>query len=258
MHNAGWRMPASKRRRGGEPAKSLADLKHLRKLADQAARQAEADQAATDARRAASTGRDSSSKQTLPVAAPNWEATLSPEDVQLFRRSMRTVTRIKDPGRLVLPPVSSATAELLRQRRARALGQQADPLPTVSDLFSPGSLDTDDTRFLRSGHGPDLIKGLKRGKWPVGATLDLHGNTLDEARDRLDGFLQSCLTHHIKCVRIVHGKGYGSRDGQPVLKQTLRRWLTQFSFVVAYIESGEHDGGAGAVDVLLKSAERNP
>ncbi|HEY9571743.1 MAG TPA: Smr/MutS family protein, partial [Pusillimonas sp.] len=110
-----------------------------------------------------------------------------------------------------------------------------------------------DSRYLRRGHGPDLIKGLQRGKWPIGASLDLHGSTLEQARERLDRFLQSCLAHQIKCARIVHGKGYGSKDGEPVLKQTIRRWLSQIASVIAYVECSEQDGGAGAVYVLLRA-----
>jgi DNA-nicking Smr family endonuclease len=86
----------------------------------------------------------------------------------------------------------------------------------------------------------------------------LHGATLDEARARLDQFLQSCLSHQIKSVCIVHGKGYGSRDRTPVLKQTVRRWLTQIDAVLAYTECNEQNGGAGAVQVLLRTgANRN-
>src|SRR5690606_12459682 len=98
----------------------------------------------------------------------------------------------------------------------------------------------------------DLIKGLRQGKWPVGASLDLHGSTLDEARERLDRFLSSCIEFDVRCVRIVHGKGHGSR-GKPVLKTSLRRWLTQIDAVLAYTECAEADGGAGAVLCLLKT-----
>jgi DNA-nicking Smr family endonuclease len=181
------------------------------------------------------------------------EAKISTEDRALFRQAVKSVQRIKDTRRAVLPPVPLASALVLRQRRATAVG--ADPLEqavAVSDEFRPATFTQDDTAFLRGGYGPDLVKNLKRGKWPIGATLDLHGDTLEQARDRLDRFLQSCLTHHIKCVRIVHGKGYGSKDGEPVLKQTIRRWLTQLEPVLAYAECAETDGGSGAVQVLLR------
>src|SRR3546814_8197526 len=93
--------------------------------------------------------------------------------------------------------------------------------------------------FVRAGCGPDLPRDLKRGKWPMQASLDLHGSTQDEARTRLDQFLQSCLTHRIRCVQIVHGKGFGSKNGAPVLKESVRRWLTQFESVLAYVECSE-------------------
>ena len=242
-------MPANKVRRENRQAFGLADLKRLNKEAAKAA-EAKRKQAAAAAAQASSRTRDDASG-LMPrhSAAP----VLSSEDIQLFRRSMKTVTPIKDTHRaiLTLPPV--AGAEQLRQRRERAIGQEPIRLQPTSDHYSPAKTDADATRYLSAGYGPDVLKGLKRGKWPITASIDLHGNTLEQARERLDRFLTTCLQHHIKCVRIVHGKGYGSKDGEPVLKQTIRRWLTQIAGVIAYMECAESDGGAGAVQVLLQS-----
>ncbi|MYN13558.1 hypothetical protein GSY71_10465 [Pusillimonas sp. TS35] len=124
-------------------------------------------------------------------------------------------------------------------------------MPPVSDAFTPASQHDDDTRYLRNADSAGLIKDLERGRWAPQAVLDLHGDTLEQARERLDRFLASCLAHNIRCVRIIHGKGYGSRDGQPVLRSALRRWLTQLATVQAYAQCNEEDGGAGAVHVLL-------
>lgn len=125
----------------------------------------------------------------------------------------------------------------------------------VSDRFAPNATHYDDTEFSRGGQGPHLTKGLRKGKWPVQATLDLHGATVEDARGRLDGFLQACMEHQMRCVRIVHGKGYGSKNGNAVLKETVRRWLTQLAAVLAYVECAESDGGSGAVLVLLRKAQ---
>jgi DNA-nicking Smr family endonuclease len=54
-------------------------------------------------------------------------------------------------------------------------------------------------------------------------------------------------------VRIVHGKGLGSRNKEPVLKHKLRNWLVQRDEVIAYAQARKMDGGSGAVIVLLKS-----
>ena len=180
---------------------------------------------------------------------------LDADDLTLFRRAVKTVQPIKDTRRAVLPPSALAPAAILRQRRESAMGQEPAKLPQVSDHFVPAKIKDDESSYLQADSGPDLIKGLKRGKWPIGASLDLHGATLDEARIRLDQFLQSCLTHQIKCVRIVHGKGYGSKEGASVLKETVRRWLTQIQSVMAYTECAEQDGGSGAVQVLLRIRE---
>lgn len=185
-----------------------------------------------------------------PPLQPN--TVLSAQDKALFRQAVKSVQAIKDTHRAILPPVPTANAVVLRQRRETAIGLDPIKRQQVSDHYRPAPSEQDDTRFTRHGYGPDLAKNLKRGKWPVGATLDLHGDTLDQARERLDRFLQSCVTHHVKSVRIVHGKGYGSKDGEPVLRQTIRRWLTQMSEVLAYVECAEPEGGSGAVQVLLR------
>ncbi|MFW7340138.1 Smr/MutS family protein [Pollutimonas sp. H1-120] len=230
-------MRANKSGRKGESSNGLADLKRL-------SRAAASQPAAAPA----------TSLPAAPKAAKAAEPALSREDALLFRRTMKSVTPIKDTRRAILPaPRSLESGDIFRQRRERATGVDPVRLPQTSDLYRPATMDGDDTRYLRPGHGTDLIKGLKRGKWLIGASLDLHGSTLEQARERLDRFLQSCLAQQIKCVRIVHGKGYGSKDGESVLKQTIRRWLTQIAAVIAYVECSEPDGGTGAVQVLLRA-----
>ena len=52
-------------------------------------------------------------------------------------------------------------------------------------------------------------------------------------------------------MRIVHGKGYGSRDLTPVLKDKVRSWLIQTEAVQAFSDAREKDGGSGSVVALL-------
>ncbi|WP_195843324.1 Smr/MutS family protein, partial [Bordetella pertussis] len=59
----------------------------------------------------------------------------------------------------------------------------------------------------------------------------------------------------LRCVRIVHGKGYGSQGLEPVLKDKARTWLVQKADVLAFSEAPERGGGAGALLVLLRQAE---
>ena len=105
--------------------------------------------------------------------------------------------------------------------------------------------------YLRTGQSPSILSKLRRGFWVVQAQIDLHGLISDEAREYVAEFLGSCKKRNIRCVRIVHGKGLGSRNREPVLKHKLRNWLIQKDEVIAYAQAKPEDGGSGAVIVLL-------
>ncbi|CFM04948.1 Probable DNA endonuclease SmrA [Bordetella pertussis] len=111
------------------------------------------------------------------------------------------------------------------------------------------------TAYVRAGVAPDTARNLKRGQWRGGAELDLHGLRVEQARHAVLSFLDECLEHGIRCVRIVHGKGYGSQGLEPVLKDKARTWLVQKADVLAFSEAPERGGGAGALLVLLRQAE---
>ncbi|MDX3895502.1 Smr/MutS family protein [Pusillimonas sp.] len=181
---------------------------------------------------------------------------LTAEDKALFRQAVKSARPLAPSNRAILPPAPTAPAPILKQRRQAAAGAEAAAPAPISDHYASPRLAPDASHFVQAGYGPDLLKKLAKGQWPIGASLDLHGATLDEARLRMDSFLRSCLQHGIRCVRIVHGKGHGSRNNAPVLKETVRRWLTQLEDVMAYAECDERDGGAGAVQVLLRANEK--
>ncbi|WP_195873416.1 Smr/MutS family protein, partial [Bordetella pertussis] len=114
----------------------------------------------------------------------------------------------------------------------------------VSDASDIGALLTDGgTAYVRAGVATS------------GAELDLHGLRVEQARHAVLSFLDECLEHGIRCVRIVHGKGYGSQGLEPVLKDKARTWLVQKADVLAFSEAPERGGGAGALLVLLRQAE---
>lgn len=107
--------------------------------------------------------------------------------------------------------------------------------------------------YLRTGQSPSILSKLRRGFWVVQAQIDLHGLISDEAREYVATFINDCKKRNIRCVRIVHGKGLGSRNREPVLKHKLRNWLIQKDEVIAYAQAKPEDGGSGAVIVLLKA-----
>ena len=126
---------------------------------------------------------------------------------------------------------------------------------SLSDDFYPAhELESgEELLYLRTGQSPSVLSKLRRGFWVVQAQIDLHGLISDEARLYVAEFLSDCKKRNIRCVRIVHGKGLGSRNREPVLKNKLRNWLMQKDEVLAYAQAKPEDGGSGAVIVLLKA-----
>lgn len=126
---------------------------------------------------------------------------------------------------------------------------------SLSDEFDAESLlETDDNlSYVRAGVGQDVVRKLRKGTWVIQAQIDLHGLRRDEARENMADFLRQCSKEGLRCVRIIHGKGLGSINKEPVLKQKVRNWLVQKDEVLAFCQATAADGGSGALIVLLKS-----
>ena len=107
------------------------------------------------------------------------------------------------------------------------------------DAFPEG-----ESSYCRPGLSRELRK-LRRGSFPAGKYLDLHGLTLVDARQSLLLFLEDAKG--ARCVKIIHGKGQG------ILKSGVRNWLTQIPEVLAFCEAKPEEGGSGALLVLLKT-----
>ncbi|MVW77502.1 Smr/MutS family protein [Bordetella sp. 02P26C-1] len=186
-------------------------------------------------------------------------------DPDAFRKATQSVTPLKPTGRREVRPDTAKTLsagtvvrkpidESVAMRRAAAMGETLSRADAglsdgadVAHLLSEGG-----TAFVRADAAPDTARNLRRGQWPAGAELDLHGLRVEQARHAVVSFLDECLEHGIRCVRIVHGKGYGSQGLEPVLKDKVRTWLVQKADVMAFSEASEREGGAGALLVLLR------
>jgi DNA-nicking Smr family endonuclease len=74
-----------------------------------------------------------------------------------------------------------------------------------------------------------------------------------EARDALAAFLREAVRRARRCVRVVHGKGLGSKNREPVLKGKVKGWLAQREEVLAFCQAPAVQGGSGALLVLLRA-----
>ncbi len=62
-------------------------------------------------------------------------------------------------------------------------------------------------------------------------SLNLHGLSLEEARQKTEQNLNWCINNGVDVLDINHGKGYHSSRSFSVLRQELRRMLLNDSFI---------------------------
>ncbi len=129
-------------------------------------------------------------------------------------------------------------------------GLSADDLyPFMPAYFEQET--TEVLEFSRPGVQKRLLRELRRGRIAARSELDLHGLSVSAAQGALVDFLNRCLARGERSVRIIHGKGYGSSDRQPILKQQVNLWLRQIPSVSAFCSARRREGGTGALYVLL-------
>jgi len=168
-------------------------------------------------------------------------------DSALFREAMRGVKPLKSDK---LPLTKPRPKPIPKQRY---LDEALVHEEMLSDNYDSAELETgEELLFVRPGVQHRVLAKLRRGQFGINAELDLHGMVVREARVEVANFLRDCCNSNVRCARIVHGKGYGSWQKQPVLKQKLNSWLQQRDEVLAFCSARSVDGGTGAVYVLMK------
>jgi DNA-nicking Smr family endonuclease len=174
-----------------------------------------------------------------------------PPDDEDFRRALDGVEPLPQPRRVLRKP--SPPPPLPRQSREderAALAESLDGPASVDDSMDTG----EELAFLRDGMSRQVLRKLRRGHWVIEDSLDLHGMNRIEAALSVNEFLRLCRLRRLRCIRIVHGKGLGSRNREPVLKGKLRKWLTVRDEVLGFCQAPAAHGGGGALLVLLKTA----
>lgn len=169
-----------------------------------------------------------------------------PEDTELFQQAMGGVTP--------LPPANRAAQTRPKPEPVPLAAHRAASQPAIRDALSdpaPGSEPINE--YLGNGISPLTLRKLRRGQFPVQDSLDLHGLNSDEARKLLLEFLRESQQRKLRCVRVIHGKGWHGENGEGILKLRTRHWLTQCPEVLAFCEAPPSHGGGGAVLALLKS-----
>jgi DNA-nicking Smr family endonuclease len=153
--------------------------------------------------------------------------------------------RVEAEEKPALPPRMDEDAEVLAQLTELVAGEAPFDL-SDSDEFIEGHLPSLDLR---------LVRKLRDGEISLQDHVDLHGLTREEAKGTLERFVLASRHAGKRCVLVVHGRGLHSKDQIPVLKTSVQLWLTRgriARWVLAFSTARPHDGGAGAVYVLLR------
>ena len=175
---------------------------------------------------------------------------MTDDDRDVFRRALGDAKPLR---------VTRRAEEVIRKPAPRARFARADEMAALRESLEA---DIDDTeshggeslRFHRPSVGKRTMRKLSRGGFSVQDEIDLHGMTVAEAKPRLLEFIANCARDGKLCVRVVHGKGLGSGNRGPVLKQKVNRWLRQWDTVLAFVSTRQVHGGTGAVYVLLRQS----
>ena len=178
-------------------------------------------------------------------------------EANLFHASVGGVKKLPEQNRYVPSPPKSASAPAQVQRpRTQAEDDAAVLRESLSDLFEVDHYLEEDPalNYAAPGVGTDVVKKMRKGHWPVQDEIDLHGLRRDEARDAIGAFLRRAAMRNHRCVRVIHGQGFGSKSQEPVLKSMVHSWLVQKEEVVAFCQARPSDGGEGALIVLLRAA----
>jgi DNA-nicking Smr family endonuclease len=187
-------------------------------------------------------------------------------EANIFRNTLGAqgdIKRMPEQNRYVHQPAPVVSAQALAAAKKRgpltAEEQRQDDAnvlrESLSDLFEVDHYMEEDPalNYAAPGVGPDVVKKMRKGYWPVQDELDLHGLNRDGARDALGAFLTRANQRGMRCVCVIHGRGFGSRGQEPVLKSMVHSWLVQKE-VVAFCQARPSDGGEGALIVLLRAA----
>ena len=181
------------------------------------------------------------------------------DDNDLFRQQLDGVKPLEPVKRAKLKKVVSADLKAYLRQSAVGVDEsdaRKNPIVSVSDDYVDMVKPLDILSFKRSGIQDGVFKKFRLGKYNIDGRLDLHRQTVVEARQDVFSFISDATDCDARCVLILHGKGERNINQQAKLKSYAAKWLKEIPQVMAYHSAQKHHGGTGALYVLLKKSER--
>ena len=173
-------------------------------------------------------------------------------DFAALKEALKGVKPIAQERADIERPSSKVDSRSIDYRRQAAMEQDELVVDGLSSTQNELLSAEESVLFAMPGVQERLLKRMQAGHLPWEAGLDLHGFTIDMAREELHLFIKECRRKGDRTLLIVHGKAY-TDPGKPALMKTyVTGWLQQTDGVIAFCSAQPQDGGTGALYVLLK------
>lgn len=161
--------------------------------------------------------------------------------VQTITRCEKRISGRKD-GKVVIHPIKNDDERLLME----ALSD--DSVINVTNLpeYMEGYVE---------GINPLVMEKLRKGEFSVQQVIDLHGLSIESARETFEYFLGTAVKKGHKCIKVIHGRGLRSKR-EPIIKDYLKTWIVRAmhrKWVTAFSNATMPDGGPGATYILLRN-----
>jgi len=173
------------------------------------------------------------------------------DDFSLFQSAVRGVRPIShdraDTGK---PKTDRQRLNILRQ--AATVRTDAIKVDGLSDQFVIDVGAEDELYWARDGVQDGQMRKLKAGQVAFEGSLDLHGMSVEKARETLWDFFAEAARYEVRCVRVTHGKAARLDGKRPMIKSHVNTWLRQHPQVLGFTSCLPKHGGTGAVYILLK------
>ena len=105
------------------------------------------------------------------------------------------------------------------------------------------------------GVSPLVMEKLRNGEFSVQQVVDLHGLSIESAREHFEYFLSEAIKKNLRCIKIIHGRGLKSKRA-PIIKDYLKTWIVRAmhrKWVTAFSNAVMPEGGPGATYILLRN-----
>ena len=149
-----------------------------------------------------------------------------------------------------MAPKRSPNASLARSAPENKPDTAPNPRPKTKVPKIQSGQDGEEWRV--SGMSLKEMIRLRQGKITCQRKCDFHGDTVKEAIQKLTQFILQCQIDNINALLLICGYGKHSKEGQPILKPSIRDHLIEAPEVLALCPAQDRDGGKGAYYVLLR------